>query len=127
MNRKDRTEKFAINSLAILIIVMFMLLGLNTTFGQTIHIQGTNWAGDRYIVSYPINTNLNNFNAIYDRAGYNAYYVPPRQSFNPPGTIKVKPINKKVPTPKPYNHDPNNFQFKPNADFWDNTGVFDKD
>ena len=104
-----------------------MLLGLSTAFGQTIHIQGTNWAGDKYIVSYPINTNLNNFNAVYDRAGYNAYYVPPKQSFNPPGTVTIKRKVRKPVTPKPYIYDPNNFHFKPSADFWDNTGVFDKD
>ena len=98
-----------------------------TSYSQTIYIQGSDWVGNRYVVSYPVNTNLNSFIAVYDRAGYDAYYVPPRQSFNAPGTIKVKPTNKKVPTPKPYNYDPNNFQFKPTADFWDNTGVFDKD
>ena len=110
------------------IYLLFFLFAFGlTSYSQTIYIQGRDWNNTPYVVSYPVNTNLNNFNAIYDRAGYNAYYIPPRQTFNPPGTIKVKPINKKVPTPKPYNHNPNNFQFKPTADFWDNTGVFDKD
>ena len=106
---------------------MIFLLGFSTAFGQTVYVQGTDWVGNRYVVSYPINTNLNSFNARYDRAGINYYYIPPRQSFNQPGTIKVTTNNRKVPTPKPYKHDPNNFQFKPTAEFWDNTGVFDKE
>jgi len=126
MNRKEKVESHSIKALTILIIVIVFLLGFSTAFGQTVYVQGTDWVGNRYVISYPINTDLNSFNARYDRAGINYYYTPPAQRTNVNVRLKQKPISRK-PKTNPYTVNPYNFNFKPTKEFWDNTGVFDKD
>lgn len=109
------------------ILFLFLIAFGITSYSQTISIQGTDWVGNRYIVTYPINTNLNSFNAMYDRAGYEMYYVQPKPQTNTtykdPKYIKA-PNYKEI---KSHYFNPQGFVFEPTKEFWDNTGVFDKD
>lgn len=110
------------------IYLLFFLLGFSViSYSQTIYVQGTDWVGTRYIVAYPVNTNLNSFNARYDRAGINHYYTPPRQYVNTSVRVKQKSNKKNKSNTNPSIINPYNFNFKPTKEFWDNTGVFDKD
>lgn len=99
------------------ILFLFLLLFGLTSYSQTIYIQGTDWVGNTYVVSYPINTNLNNFNAVYDRAGYDAYYIPPNQNINQNRNINYSKskvyIKKNTKSKNVHTFDPSNFQFKP--------------
>lgn len=110
------------------IYLLFFLIGFSVIcYSQTVYVQGTDWVGTRYIVAYPINTNLNSFNARYDMAGINHYYIPPNQYTNTRVRVNQKSNNKKKSNTNPSTINPYNFNFKPTKEFWDNTGVFDKD
>ena len=110
------------------IYLLFFLIGFSViSYSQTVYVQGTDWLGNRYIVAYPINTNLNSFNARYDRAGINHYYTPPKQYINNT-VIKKKTSNNRKPNPNPSAINIYNFEFKPDPSWYGNTeGLRHKD
>jgi len=109
------------------ILLLFLITFGITSYSQTISIQGRDWVGNTYIVTYPINTNLNSFNARYDRAGYEMYYVQPKPKTNT--QYQYPKYNKAADYKQIRNQyfDPQGFVFEPTKEFWDNTGLLDKD
>lgn len=103
------------------IYLLFFLIGFSViSYSQTVYVQGTDWVGNRYIVAYPINTNLNSFNARYDRAGINHYYVPPKQYTNTTIIKKKTTNNNRRPNPNPSAINIYNFEFKPDPGWYGN-------
>ena len=88
---------------------------------QTIYIQGRDWVGRNYVVSYPINQTGYSFTRGYDAAGVNAYYKPSPESYsNQYDKTYLKEYNYTDKKTTPRSPDPVNFIFEPPAWFYDN-------